>query len=279
MRRLIIVMNLILLLSIPVCAEEFVPPEVPSSGQEFMPYEIKSFSDGLQYVLGSALSAVHPDLLSISKICFRLIAIVLLISILKSIAGKKVIVIEWIGALTVGYLLFSETDALIDLGVQTVRELSDYGKLLLPMMTGALAAQGGVTSSAALYAGTAAFDAVLSNAISLFVLPMIYVVIAFSISYAAAGEESLKKMRDLVKWLASWIMKIILYVFTGYISITGVINGSADAAAVKAAKITISGMIPVVGGILSDASEAVVISTGEVKNAAGVYGVIAILAV
>ena len=71
----------------------------------------------------------------------------------------------------------------------------------------------------------------------------------------------------------------MLYIFSGYMGITGVVSGTADAAAVKAAKITISGAVPVVGGILSDASEAILVSAGIMKNAAGVYGLLAMLAI
>ena len=77
----------------------------------------------------------------------------------------------------------------------------------------------------------------------------------------------------------TWGLKTVLYIFTGYLSITGVITGTADAAALKAAKLTIAGVVPVVGGILSDASEAVVVSAGVMKNAVGVYGLLAIAAV
>ena len=77
----------------------------------------------------------------------------------------------------------------------------------------------------------------------------------------------------------TWSLKTILYIFTGYLSITGVIAGTADAAAVKAAKITISGVVPVVGGILADASEAVIVGAGVMKNAVGVYGLLAVAAI
>jgi stage III sporulation protein AE len=69
-----------------------------------------------------------------------------------------------------------------------------------------------------------------------------------------------------------------LYTFTGYISITGVISGTTDAAALKATKLTISGMVPVVGGILSDASEAILVGAGFVRNTTGIYGLLAITA-
>ena len=54
---------------------------------------------------------------------------------------------------------------------------------------------------------------------------------------------------------------------------------SPDASAVKAVKLTISGMVPLVGGIISDASETILISAGLLKNATGIYGLLAILAI
>jgi len=87
----------------------------------------------------------------------------------------------------------------------------------------------------------------------------------------------LSKFRDLLKKLASWILKMILTVFTAYMGITGVISGTTDAAALKVTKATISSFVPVVGGIMSDASEAVLLSAAMAKNAAGIYGIFAVL--
>ena len=62
-------------------------------------------------------------------------------------------------------------------------------------------------------------------------------------------------------------------------SITGVINGSVDAAAIKATKLTISGAVPVVGSVISDASETILVSAGIMRNAVGVYGLIVTIAI
>ena len=55
-------------------------------------------------------------------------------------------------------------------------------------------------------------------------------------------------------------------------------SGTTDAAVLKATKITISSVVPVVGGVLSEASEAVLVSASLMKNAAGLYGIFAVLA-
>ena len=103
--------------------------------------------------------------------------------------------------------------------------------------------------------------------------------LALAAGNSATGEELLKRLRDMVKNGISWCLKTILMVFTTYMGITGVISGTTDAVTLKATKVTISSVVPVVGGILSDASEAVLVSAGLVKNAAGIYGILAVLAV
>ena len=57
-----------------------------------------------------------------------------------------------------------------------------------------------------------------------------------------------------------------------------VISGSTDAAAVRIAKTAISGAVPVVGGIIAEASETVLAGAGLLKNTIGVFGMLAILA-
>ena len=119
----------------------------------------------------------------------------------------------------------------------------------------------------------------LSSLITAFFTPMVFALLALGIAGCALGDEALKKMYDLVKSFVTWCLKTILIVYTSYMGITGVISGTTDAAALKAARLTISTVVPVVGGILSDASEAVLVSVGTMKNAAGVYGILAAAAI
>lgn len=258
---------------------QIVAPAVPSSGAGLMPEQADSFGEGLWQIMRSALGAIHPDLAEAAGISMSIIAVILLVSIVRLIPGNATKTPEFVGAVGIGTILLQSTNSLINLGIHTIEELSSYGKLLLPVMTSALAAQGGITASTALYAGTALFNSVLTSILINLMRPMVYIFLVLSVANAALGEELLKKMAGFVKWLGTWILKIVLYVFTGYMGITGVISGTTDAAALKAAKLTISGVVPVVGGILSDASEAVLVSAGVVRNAAGIYGILAILAV
>lgn len=277
--KVILLMLLAVLLPMPAGASEFVAPTVPATAQEQMPQSTDSLWEGLWEVAQKGLVAVQPELKEAASLSLAAFACAMLVSLLKTLGGKPEALAELTGTVTVGVTLLTGTRSLIRLGGDTVTELSQYGKLLLPVMTGALACQGGVTTSTALYAGTALFDSVLGSLINKILLPMVSLYLALSVAASALGEDSLKGMKELVKSLTGWCLKTLLTVFTTYMAITGVVSGTTDAAALKATKVTISSVVPVVGSVLSDASEAVLVSAGVMKNAAGIYGILAVLAV
>ena len=277
MRKFILCILFVFLFIIPVSAAEITAPEVPEAGAELMP-ESESFGEGLWEMVRKAVAKIRPDLAEASRVSLSVIAAVMMVAILQSFSGAVKTTAELAGATVVAAVLLLSTNSMIRLGADTVVEISDYGKLLFPVMTAAMAAQGGLTTSAALYTGTAAFNAVLSNLISRLLVPMVYLFLALAAAHSAVGEDMLKKMRDMIKNAMSWCLKTILTVFTTYMGITGVVSGTTDAVTLKATKATISSVVPVVGGILSDASEAVLVSAGLMKNAAGIYGIFAILA-
>jgi len=281
MKRILLIMVLLIVLAVPVHAAQmdFTAPAVPDSGRSLFPKETESFSDGMWQLLHNALTLVQPAIVNAAGCCMRIIAIILLLSVLSCFPGITQRVLELSGALLIGTDLLKASGSFITLGSQTIQELSSYGKLLLPVMTGALAAQGGVSASAALYTITTFFDALLCGLIESVLIPAVYIYIGVAIADSALGEKMLGRIKNFLKGTISWLLRLFMYAFTGFIGITGVVSGSADAAAVKAAKITISSVIPVVGGILSDASEAVLVSAGLMKSAAGIYGILAILSV
>ena len=138
---------------------------------------------------------------------------------------------------------------------------------------------GGIKSASVLYAGTMLFSNLLMQLISKILIPGVYFFIAVATAEAAVGNDMLSEIRELIGWLISKCLRIIMYIFIAYMSITGVISGSTDAATLKATKAAVSGMIPVVGNIVSDASESILAGAVILKNSVGVFGMLAIIAI
>lgn len=278
MRKLLLAFLLIVLLVQPVFGE-IAAPQVPEAGQKLMPRETEDFSQGLRHILKELLPILRPELDQGLRTGLGLVCVCLLLSLLRTMDMGTARIGNVVGAVSIAGLLFGNAQAMIRLGADTVTQMSEYEKLLLPAATAAMAAQGGVNSATALYAGSALFNTVLSALLGRLLLPVQYLYLAAATAGAALGGDSLKNLKNTMKDLILWCLKTLLSLFTAYLGITGVVSGTTDAAVVKATKTTISTVIPIVGGILSDASEAVLVGTGLLRNALGIYGILAILSV
>ena len=278
-RKVLIGVVLALSLAVPSAAVEISAPEVPRSGQERMPENTESFGDAFIEMIQKSNGLFQTELKNARYLCSEILFVTMFISILSIVAEKLSGTISIAGTVLISSMIFQDTNAMIICASDAVWEICEYGKLLCPVLTTALAAQGGITTSAMLYTGTTAFITFVSMIVSRLIVPMVYIFLSFSVAYSALGEEMMKKFADSVKSILSWLLKTVLIVFTTYLSITGVVSGTTDTAALKAAKVTISSVVPVVGGILSDASESVLTSIAIMKNAAGIYGMLAVLAV
>lgn len=279
MKKLPVILILIALLAVPVHGEAIEAPRVGGNAQQYMPEDTQSFAEGFFYIVSVAISKSLPDLADACRIGLILLAMGLITTLISTFSGPGRQLCGLVCVISTGTILIGSSQSLIGLGIQTVEELDDYGKLLLPVLTTALASTGAVSKSAVLFAGCSIFSALLTSAITALFVPMLYVYLALSIADRSVCNCVFSNIKKFIKWLMTWLLKLILYIFTGYVAVSGIISGSADAVTIKATKITLSGMIPVVGGIISDASEAILVSASLMKNTAGIYGIYAFLAI
>ena len=172
-----------------------------------------------------------------------------------------------------------KSGALIGMGRETLERMTDFGQILLPTMAAATALGGSPGSAAARQFAAMLFSDLLLTAINGLLLPLTYGYIAACAACAAVGNEGLKRLAGVLKWVVTTVLTILLLTYVGYLTVSGVVAGTADAVAVKAARFTVSSMVPVVGGILSDAAETVLAGAGVLKNAVGVFGMLTILSI
>ena len=188
-------------------------------------------------------------------------------------AGCSAAVAEAVGAVCISAMMLQSSGALVGLAVQTVSEVSDYSKLLFPVMAAAASARGAVTSASAISIGTSALTAFLNSFLRRMMVPAIYLFLTASVANCALGTNSLKQIRDTIRKFSAWFLKAVLTGFLTYMSITGAVAGSADKTALKAAKAAISTVVPVIGKTLADASEALLLSADIARNSIGIYGI------
>lgn len=290
MRKLLLIFAIILLLTGVVCAEEVIgidtdamteglDDEVAELLPEFSAEGGVDFGESLKTLFFGSLTSVRDGYRSALKLCAVLLAIATLCAVASTAKKNLVDAATIAGALGLTVAVLSTFSSMIGLATQTVQDIADYSTCFLPVMASATMMSGGVTSASALYAGTVLFSEILMQLVSKLLVPAVMVYLLLAMAEAALSNRMLAELRELVGWLISKSLRILMYIFIGYITVTGVLSGTSDAATVKATKAAISGMIPVVGSIVSDASESLIASASVLKGAVGGFGMLAVIGI
>ncbi len=181
------------------------------------------------------------------------------------------------GAAGVALVALGDVRSLIGLGGETIRQLSDFTTILMPTMT-TVAVAGGAAASAPVQQGiTLLCSNLLIKLIYYVLLPLTWAYAAGSVANAALDGARLQPLCKLLQWAVKTTLTALLILYSGYITLAGTAARAADTAAMKAAHMAISGMIPVVGGILSDATDAVLSGASVLRNSIGLFGVAGVL--
>ena len=184
----------------------------------------------------------------------------------------------YVGVLGAAMLSEGDMSSLIALGLETLDELAAMAKMLLPTLAAAMAGSGAVGSASVWQVGALMMSDGFLSLIRDVLVPALYCMIGAAAAGALLPQSRLTVLADGVKTLITWGLSAILTVFVGFLSLSGLLAGSADRMAVRVGKTVISGAVPVVGGILSDATEALLAGAGTLRSTLGVLGVFAVLA-
>jgi len=176
------------------------------------------------------------------------------------------------GALSITALSVSDMTAMMGLGRKTINSMQGFAQTLLPAVAAVNAAAGSPGGAAARQIATALFSNLLLSLIDRLLVPLLYAYVCACTACAAVGNQGLKKVAQVLKWAISGSLTTLLLLFVTYLTVSGVLSGTTDAAAVKAAKLAISTAVPVVGRIISDAAETILVGAGALRNTVGIFG-------
>ncbi|MBR4425356.1 MAG: hypothetical protein IKS66_05370 [Oscillospiraceae bacterium] len=281
---------LLLLLALPCAAlspeealgtdqlAEGLPPDAAAALGDMSPSNVDPEA-GLAGIGGLLLDRFEALLAEALRPAAAVLAIVVLCSAFSpAMQPGELNYVELGGSLAVAALGLGDLRSTLALGVQTLETLGDCTRLLLPTLTAAAVSTGAVSSAGAKYAASALFSDLLLTAANGLILPLICGAAAAAAAGAALGTKQLQGAEKLLTWLGKTGRKYLVLAFTFYLGLTGVLRGSADAAAVKAARTALSAGLPVVGKLLADASESLVAGLAMLRSATGVFGLLAVCA-
>lgn len=290
MRRWTVVLGAVLLLLLPaqaVDAEVWNSVDTDELQRQAGDYTDVSLTpdidldEGLSALGATALEQMNSILTRATRSGGLILMIALFCALLEAVcegtglSGKNLPRI--VGTLAVTGVALGDFGSLLTLGRDTVSRLAEFNKVLIPAITTAAVAGGSFTGAAARQMFTLFCSNLLLGMMEGVLIPMTYLFVAASAGALATDNGGMRAIADFVCWAVQTVLKWLLLIYTAYISLSGVIGGTADRAAVKLTRFAISGMVPVVGSILSDATESVLAGAGILRNALGIFGTIAVM--
>ena len=182
------------------------------------------------------------------------------------------------GICAVAAMFLGNLDGMVNETVEALTQVSAYSKVAMPAIFTAAAAGGAVVSASARFAAVSVGLELIMETARNIIVPLIYSFLALALCKGLFDESLIKSIQRFVKWLMGISMTVLTISFSAYISITGSISASADALAVKMARTVISNVLPVVGGMISDAASTVLSAANMIKSSAGVMSLVAVCA-
>lgn len=288
MKQVLFFLLVLGVLTVPAYAAA-VPKEleraIPEGAEDILKLEDISDASGLE---DGVLGILHRMKEQVGEIvhqrvggAVRILLVVLLCGIIEGGTidggGKTALFLPMVGALAITTLAAGSLDSLLGLGQETIRQLASFSQVLLPILAAATAAAGGVSSATMQQITTVFFVEILIQLVEVLLMPLLFLYIGLLTAGACLGDQRLNTLAEGVKKIVTWTLCTTMFLFTGYLSAVRILSGTADSAAVKLTKATISGVVPVVGGIISEATETVLVGAGIMRNSIGVFGMLAVL--
>jgi len=229
-------------------------------------------------ILGESLQAGNGILRNGLRTTALLFAALFLCSVCRSLVGKdRLSGITAVGALSVAVICFSELNSIWALTEETLTGMDVLSKALLPVLTAAGCAAGAPSASIARYTAVALFSTALFTLINSLLLPVTMAAAALYLADGAVPDYGLGRTASFLSALVKWILTTVLTAFVTYLTFTGILSGSSDAALVKGTKLGISTAIPVVGSVLADAADTVMSAAKVLRGTIGAAGFLGIL--
>ena len=238
-----------------------------------------SFAKLLGNMSSDARGAVQGAVSSLARVAVVVIITAAARGFSAAAGGEADAVIDMAGVLGCAAVLLQDFSGVLSLCRDTLTQISVFSGTLQPVLATVLSVGGSATTATALQVATMfVFDLVI-RLVNVLLVPAACAYLGIIAVDAAAANGMLRGIADGIKGLTAGALKLILTLFTAYLTIAGGVSGSVDRIALKTAKFAVSGAVPVVGGVISDATETVLSGAALLKNSIGIFGMLCVTAI
>lgn len=156
--------------------------------------------------------------------------------------------------------------------LSAVKTGGSFVAVYIPILACITAAAGNITSAGVYDISVLAASELIIQLASGFLMPLLSAVTMLSVTGGVFSHNSCSGAVQLIKKLINWGLTVAMTLFTGFVTLKCTLAGKTDGAVTKTARFMISGLVPVVGGAVSDAYATVRSSFDVIRGTIGTGG-------
>ncbi|MGN1350517.1 MAG: hypothetical protein ACI4VM_05925 [Anaerovoracaceae bacterium] len=144
----------------------------------------------------------------------------------------------------------------------------------LPILFALSAAAGGTAGSLVLKSAVSGAVTGFSVMILKVILPLVFLSAVLAVVDSLGSQSSIRELSQLLRKGALFAAGLGITVFSGVLTVQGMMAKSADSLLLKTARYSVDHLIPIAGGFTADSLELVLSCIASVRNGLGIAGVV-----
>lgn len=226
-------------------------------------------------VVASLKKAAQAPVKAVAAVLGILLACALL-STLKDSFGEKSLqnVFDIVSSLCIAAVIIIPVSQCVSLCADTIRQSSNFMLAFLPVYSSLAVVSGHPASAITFQSLLLVASEALSRIATTTFVPMVDMYLGFCVVGAVSPGINISGISGFVKSVVTWALGLCMTIYTGILTIQGLISGAEDNVTMKTAKFVVEGAVPVIGGAISDAMNTIISCTGLLKTAVGAYAIV-----
>jgi len=237
-----------------------------------------------QDIAAGAASYVFKEVVANSSLLGKLVILAVICAVLQNLTsafdrsstGQLTYMVTYLVMVTLAIGSFTVA---VDAGRDVVDRMVTFMQAILPVLLTLLVAVGGFTAAAIYQPVVFVSIALIATVIRNVILPLILFSALLTLVSNLSPKFKVSNLAGLIRNISMGLLGAMGTIFLGVLSIQGVAGAVGDSVVLRTAKFATDAFVPVVGGMFSDALEAIVSSSLLIKNAVGIAGVAVVLAI
>ncbi len=215
------------------------------------------------------------------KILFSVVFICMLGSLIKVFVTKQSLAEagEFGIYCMCGGIVISGFKTITDICNVTIKNLSDFMDIAVPTYASLLVGSGFGSLAVSMQSLFMVISVFITHIIKNLICPLLFCCGLVSVAGGISSAIDISKFIKLFSKTVKYILGIVMTIFAGIITFSGLSSSAADSLTVTTAKFAVSNFVPVVGGCLSSVLNGITQSSVALKNNLGYIGFLVLFSI